>query len=110
MWQPENKAKLVEVLTYHVAAGKTPSKRIENFPKMKTLQGQSLGLTTKVETKGGVTTGVKGGVTLGPVNEWGKPPPETAATVVKADIDCSNGIIHVIDKARASNAYACLVL
>ena len=53
--------------------------------QMKTLQGQSFAVATKVETKGGVTTGVKGGVTVGPFNEWGKPTPETAAKVVTAE-------------------------
>lgn len=32
--RPENREQLVGILTYHCAAGKTPSKRLENFPKV----------------------------------------------------------------------------
>jgi uncharacterized surface protein with fasciclin (FAS1) repeats len=72
--KPENKAKLVKVLTYHVLSGKT---------KSKDLAGKKLEVATVEGSKVSVdgTHGVK-------VNN---------ATVTKADIWTSNGVIHVID-------------
>jgi uncharacterized surface protein with fasciclin (FAS1) repeats len=73
--KPENKAKLVGVLTYHVVPGKVMSSALTGkVTDAKTVQGQ----TVKVDaTKGGVM-----------VND---------AKVVKADIATDNGVIHVID-------------
>lgn len=72
--KPENKDKLVKVLTYHVLAGKT---------KSKDLAGKKLEVATVEGSKVSVdgTHGVK-------VNN---------ATVIKADVWTSNGVIHVID-------------
>lgn len=72
--QPENKHKLVDILTYHVVPGKVKSKKLA-------------GKTMKVETVEGSKIFVDGreGVQI------------DAATVIKADIKTSNGIIHVID-------------
>jgi uncharacterized surface protein with fasciclin (FAS1) repeats len=72
--KPENKAKLVKVLTYHVVAGKT---------KSKSLVGKKLDVATVEGSKVAIdgTHGVK-------VNN---------ATVVNADVWASNGVIHVID-------------
>jgi uncharacterized surface protein with fasciclin (FAS1) repeats len=72
--KPENKAKLVKVLTYHVLAGKTKSKDLAGKKvEVATVEG------SKVAVDG--THGVK-------VNN---------ATVIKADVWASNGVIHVID-------------
>lgn len=68
--KPENKDKLVAVLTYHVVSGKI-------------MAGDVLG-ATEVETLQGSKAPV--GLTIG------------GARVIKADIGCSNGVIHVIDK------------
>ncbi len=74
--KPENKAKLVSVLTYHVVPGKVMSGDILGKKVMpKTVEGQSLA----IDATGG---SVK-------VND---------ATVIKADIAADNGVIHVIDK------------
>jgi len=72
--KPENKDKLVAILTYHVVDGKT---------KSKDLAGKQLNVTTL----NGAAVAVDGtnGVKVG------------AANVVKADIYASNGVIHVID-------------
>jgi uncharacterized surface protein with fasciclin (FAS1) repeats len=68
----KDKAKLIEVLTYHVVAGKVLSKDIK--PGMvKTLQGSEL----TIATTGGVTV--------------------DAAKVTTADVLADNGVIHVID-------------
>lgn len=72
--KPENKDQLVSILTYHVLPGKTYSK---------SLAGQQIEATTVQ----GTTVAIDGtdGVTV------------DNATVVKADIKTSNGVIHVID-------------
>lgn len=74
--KPENKEKLVTVLTYHVIPGKVMAAdvlKLKNGSKVKTLQGQSI----TVKNKHGVM-----------VNN---------AKVVKTDIGATNGVIHVID-------------
>ena len=72
--KPENKEKLKAVLTYHVVSGSVDSKAVMNMESAATVNGSS------------VSIAVKGGSVM--VND---------AKVVKADIACSNGIIHVID-------------
>jgi uncharacterized surface protein with fasciclin (FAS1) repeats len=74
--KPENKDKLTAILTYHVLPGEVMSSSIgEQTLEPATVQGA----TVKVVGSGG-------GVT---VND---------AKVVTADVDASNGVIHVIDK------------
>lgn len=72
--KPENKAKLAGILTYHVVAGKVMAADVVKLTSAKSVQGQTLAV------KAG-----SGGVTL------------NNAKVVKTDIDCTNGVIHVID-------------
>lgn len=72
--KPENKAKLQGILTYHVVSGKVMAADVVKLKKAKTVQGQDL--TIKVE---GSTVMVD------------------SAKVIKTDIACSNGVIHVID-------------
>ncbi|MGB8698088.1 MAG: fasciclin domain-containing protein [Thermosynechococcaceae cyanobacterium] len=72
--KPENKDKLTAILTYHVLSSKVVSGEIKPG-SVPTVQGQPI--TIKVES-GGVM-----------VND---------AKVVKADIEASNGVIHVIDQ------------
>ena len=70
---PENKDKLIKILTYHVVGGKLMSSNLE--PGMvKTVEGSKV----NVKISG---TGVK-------VDD---------AKVIKADVPASNGVIHVID-------------
>jgi uncharacterized surface protein with fasciclin (FAS1) repeats len=71
--KPENKAKLQAVLTYHVVAGKVLAADVLKLKSAKTVQGQDV----TIDTKAGVKV--------------------DNATVVKTDIDCTNGVIHVID-------------
>ena len=71
--KPENKAKLVAVLTYHVVAGKVMAADVKTL-KAKTVNGQSLDVKV---TDGHVTV--------------------DNAKVVKTDVAASNGVIHVID-------------
>ena len=71
--KPENKAKLAGILTYHVVAGNVKAADVVKLTSAKTVQGQSVAIDAK--------DGVK-------INN---------AKVVKADIETSNGVIHVID-------------
>jgi uncharacterized surface protein with fasciclin (FAS1) repeats len=70
---PENKDKLVSILTYHVVAGKVMSTDLSNDMTATTVQGGDV----KIMTEGGVTV--------------------NGANVTTADIEASNGVIHVID-------------
>lgn len=73
--KPENKAKLVAVLTYHVVPGKVMAADIAGKKlAVKTVEGQTLAIDATGAT-------VK-------VNQ---------ATVSKADIVADNGVIHVVD-------------
>jgi uncharacterized surface protein with fasciclin (FAS1) repeats len=72
--KPENKARLQSILTYHVVAGKVMSQDVVKLDSAKTVEGASLAIKT-----------MDGGVM---VND---------ARVIKADIQASNGVIHVID-------------
>jgi uncharacterized surface protein with fasciclin (FAS1) repeats len=69
----KDKAKLTAILTYHVVAGKVMAADVVKLKEAKTVQGQMVMIDTSM--------GVK-------VNN---------ANVVKTDIACSNGVIHVID-------------
>ena len=71
--KPENKEKLTAILTYHVVPGKITASQVASMSKAITVQGQSL----TVDTKDGVK-----------IND---------AKVIAADVEASNGVIHVID-------------
>lgn len=71
--KPENKDQLTAVLTYHVVPGKVMSGDLSNNMMAKTVQGSDV----TIMTDGGVTV--------------------DGANVVTADIEASNGVIHVID-------------
>lgn len=71
---PENKSKLVGILTYHVVAGKVLAKDVVKIKSAKTVNGKDVAVTVK---DGGVK-----------INE---------ANVTSTDILASNGVIHVID-------------
>ena len=72
--KPENKEKLVAILTYHVVSGRITAAQVSKMTEAKTLNGKELAIRTDM---GHVI-----------IND---------ATVIKADIECSNGVIHVID-------------
>ena len=71
--KPENKEKLVSILTYHVVPGKVMAADVKTM-KAKNVNGKELSI--KVEG---------GSVTV------------DNAKVVKTDVAASNGVIHVID-------------
>jgi uncharacterized surface protein with fasciclin (FAS1) repeats len=72
--KPENKAKLVEILTYHVMSGEIPLSTALERGEGKTVQGSKLKIRLD-----------DGSVKIG------------EATLVTPDIQTSNGVIHVID-------------
>jgi uncharacterized surface protein with fasciclin (FAS1) repeats len=72
--RPENRAQLQNILTYHVVPGELRAAELKDGQKLKTVQGEQL------------TVRIAGGqVKVG------------GATVVKPDVDASNGVVHVID-------------
>jgi uncharacterized surface protein with fasciclin (FAS1) repeats len=91
--KPENKEKLVKILTYHVVSGKVMSgdvvKLTQDSPATETEDGTKLppnsALAKSVQGSSIPVTVANGKVTVG------------GANVAKADIECGNGVIHVID-------------
>lgn len=72
--KPENKAMLVDILTYHVVAGNVPSSAALKLTEATALNKK----TIKLEVK-------EGALYL------------NASKVTSADVKCSNGVIHIID-------------
>src|SRR5689334_11360907 len=72
--KPENKDKLIAILTYHVVPAKAMAKDVAGMTSVKTVNGKELKLK------------VDGGKVM--IND---------AVVTTADIETSNGVIHVID-------------
>lgn len=68
-----NKEKLTDILTYHVIPEKVMSESAVNLTKAKTANGKEVSIDT--------LNGVK----------------IDNANVTKTDIECSNGVIHIID-------------
>ena len=77
--KPENKAKLVAILTYHVVPGTVMAADVVKLSKAKTVQGSEV--TIKVD---------------------GDKVMVDKANVTKTDIKCKNGVIHVIDAVMLS--------
>jgi len=73
--KPENKAKLVDILTYHVVAGKVMAATAVTLDKATAVNKKDIALAV-----------VDGALTL-----------NGSAKVTTADIEASNGVIHVID-------------
>ena len=72
--KPENKDQLTAILTYHVVAGAVPAEKVVGLKGATTLNGQRVDIAVS-----------------------GSEVKLDSANVVKTDISCSNGIIHVID-------------
>lgn len=72
--KPENKDKLVSILTYHVLPGKVYSKEVLNLGSGKTVNGKEVKFKVDGE------------------NVFAD-----AAQIVHTDIKASNGVIHIID-------------
>lgn len=72
--KPENKDKLVSILTYHVVSGDVMAKDVVKLNSAKTINGKDVTIKTE-----------NGKVYI------------DNAQVVKPDIKASNGVIHVVD-------------
>jgi uncharacterized surface protein with fasciclin (FAS1) repeats len=72
--KPENKDKLIAILTYHVVPGKVLASDVVKLSSAETVQGSSV----TIETRDGKV--------------W-----IDNAQVIAADVEASNGVIHVID-------------
>ena len=73
--RPENIEQLRAVLTYHVVSGDVRAAQVVTITSATTVQGANV----RIDATGGSVR----------IND---------ATVVQADIACSNGVIHVIDR------------
>lgn len=71
---PENKDKLVAILTYHVVPGKVMAADVVTLTEATSLEGDTIAISTE-----------DGSVMV------------DGANVVATDIEASNGVIHVID-------------
>ena len=78
--KPENKEKLIAVLTYHVVPGRVTAGEVVNLDSAKTVNGRSLKITAR-----------DGKVMV------------DNARVTATDIMASNGVIHVIDSVVIPN-------
>ena len=78
--KPENRDQLVAILTYHVVPGKVMAKDVVNISEATTVNGSDIAIKV-----------VDGSVRI------------NVATVVAADVDASNGVIHVIDTVILPN-------
>ena len=77
--KPENKATLTKILTYHVVPGKLAAADLTDGKKLTTVEGEPL--TVKLDGKKVWLIDAKGG--------------KSAVTI--ADVNQSNGVIHVVD-------------
>lgn len=68
----EDKEKLTEILTYHVVPGKHMASELMNLETIKTVQGGELKLD----------------ISKSMVND---------SKIIQADVECSNGVCHIID-------------
>lgn len=78
--QPENRDQLVAILTYHVVPGKVAAADVVTLSSATTVNGADVAIKI-----------IDGSVRI------------DEATVVKTDIEASNGIIHVVDSVILPN-------
>jgi transforming growth factor-beta-induced protein len=83
LFRPENRDKLVRLLQYHVVPGRVPASEIARLKPTATVAGVPLPFSIRVRRQTGAQ--VNGDLQAG------------SARIVRADIECTNGMIHVID-------------
>ncbi len=74
--EPDNKDQLTDILTYHVVPGEVMAADLTDGQKVETVQGEELEVAVADD----------GAVTI------------NGAAVTTADVDASNGVVHVIDE------------
>jgi len=77
--KPENKAQLVDILTYHVVAGNVQSASLTNGELVPTVEGKNV--SVNIEAVGGVYLNIG----------------TQSANVIQADVEASNGVVHLIN-------------
>ena len=85
--KPENKAELAKILKYHVISGKVYASDLEGETMVATLEGTEIKVTARSSMEGEME-----GETDSPQKVM-----VNNAKVVDADIEASNGVIHLID-------------
>lgn len=89
-----DKTKLVSTLTYHVVSGKIASEILKKMAETKTIEGSKILIGTENEVSvtrvstpdiSALEMNTSNGISINDAN------------ITKADIECSNGIIHIID-------------
>jgi uncharacterized surface protein with fasciclin (FAS1) repeats len=78
--RPENKAKLEDVLNYHIVSGKINFKDLQEGEKLKTVSGKELQVNVKNDT-----------VTI------------EGAKIQIGDVRASNGVIHSLEEVMMQN-------
>ena len=78
--KPENRDQLVAILTYHVVPGKVMAKDVVNLSEATTVNGADIAIKV-----------MDGKVRI------------NDATVTTADVDTSNGVIHIVDTVILPN-------
>ena len=73
--QKKNQKQLVDILTYHVVSGSVHAKDLKDGQMVKTVEGTSL--TVRISSSGEIFI--------------------NSAKVTTADVDASNGVVHIID-------------
>ena len=74
--KPENKAKLVKLLSYHIASGKLTASELSKADEVKTLEGTEIDVEASTD---------------------GKTIEVDDAKILGSDIEASNGVLHAID-------------
>ncbi len=90
--QPDNKATLTKILTYHVVKGRISSKELAKMIK------KGGGTATLTTVEGGTLKAMMSGSNITLTDEKGG-----TATITTADVFQSNGVIHVIDTVLMPN-------
>ena len=81
--RPENKSRLQGILTYHAVAGRYLASDLANLRTLKTLNGRDLPIRIDLNaSRSELRATIRAG----------------AARIAKADISCTNGVIHVLDR------------
>lgn len=72
--KPANRKRLIDILTYHILPGRCNAEELANLMEIETINGQYLDIIV-----------------------IGKQIIIDECDIIRANIDCSNGLIHVID-------------
>lgn len=95
---PEQKDTLTKLLEYHVASGSLESSDLKNGEQIKTLEGDNVTISITVVKHN--TSNTTTNTTVVKVED---------ATVEKANVKASNGVVHVIDEVLVPSGFSKLL-